>query len=179
MRGQWREVLEANEKNLEVLEAKITKAEDTVLHMAVYVNQIFFVTTLLDNISQNMCRDILRMQNSKRNTPLHVAAEFGNVDICNNIAKRDHTIVSFRNFEGETPLFVAAVHGKRDAFFCPTVKVWLKLTFACSVQVQFSSPNYERPSLSLLRTSYHLISMNVIIMMGKQQSKSSLTHMDY
>jgi hypothetical protein len=34
MRGQWREVLEACEKNLEVLEAKITKAEDKVLHIA-------------------------------------------------------------------------------------------------------------------------------------------------
>jgi hypothetical protein len=35
MRGQWREVLEAYEENPEVLEAKITKAEDTVLHIAV------------------------------------------------------------------------------------------------------------------------------------------------
>jgi hypothetical protein len=35
MRGQWRKVLEAYEKNLEVLEANITKAEDTVLHIAV------------------------------------------------------------------------------------------------------------------------------------------------
>ncbi|MCI61879.1 ankyrin repeat-containing protein, partial [Trifolium medium] len=39
------------------------------------------------------------MQNSKGNTPLHVAAELGNVDICNNITKRDHTLISFRNFE--------------------------------------------------------------------------------
>ncbi|KAL5097226.1 hypothetical protein RYX36_001553 [Vicia faba] len=118
VRGQWKEVLELYEKNPEVLEAKITKAEDTVLHIAVYVSQTFFVTTLLDNISQNMCRNILRMQNSKGNTPLHVAAELGNVDICNNIAKRDPTLISYRNFEGETPLFLAAVHGKRDAFLC-------------------------------------------------------------
>jgi hypothetical protein len=34
MRGQWREVLESYEKTPEVLEAKITKAEDTVLHIA-------------------------------------------------------------------------------------------------------------------------------------------------
>ncbi|XP_058723861.1 uncharacterized protein LOC131595521 [Vicia villosa] len=118
MRGQWKEVLELYEKNPEVLEAKITKAEDTVLHIAVYVSQTFFVTTLLDNISQNMCRNILRMQNSKGNTPLHVAAELGNVDICNNIAKRDPTLIPYRNFEGETPLFLAAVHGNRDAFLC-------------------------------------------------------------
>ncbi|AES64276.1 putative ankyrin repeat-containing domain, PGG domain-containing protein [Medicago truncatula] len=118
MRGQWREVLESYEQNPEVLEAKITKAEDTVLHIAIYVSQTIFVTTLLDNISQDMCRNILRMQNSKGNTPLHVAAELGNVEICNNIARRDPILISYRNFEGETPLFLAAVHGKRDAFFC-------------------------------------------------------------
>lgn len=118
MRGQWREVLEAYEKNPAALEAKLTKAEDTVLHIAVYVGQTSFVETLLDNISQDMCWNILRMQNSKGNTPLHVAAQLGNVDLCNNIAKRDPTVISLRNLEGETPLFLAALHGKSDAFFC-------------------------------------------------------------
>lgn len=118
MRGQWMEVLEAYEKNHGALEAKITKAEDTLLHIAVYVGQTFFVTALLDNIGEDMSRNILRVQNSKGNTPLHVAAELGNVDICNIIAKRDPTLISCRNLEGETPLFLAAVHGKRDAFFC-------------------------------------------------------------
>lgn len=118
IKGQWREVLEAFEKNPKALEAKITKAEDTVLHIAVYVNQTCFVSTLLDNISEDMSKNILRIQNSKGNTPLHVAAELGNVDICNNIAKRDHTLISCRNLEGEAPLYLATVHGKRDAFFC-------------------------------------------------------------
>ncbi|XP_061374344.1 uncharacterized protein LOC133316591 [Gastrolobium bilobum] len=118
MRGQWREVLEAYEKNPEALEAKITKAEDTVLQIAVYVGQTTFVSTLLDNISEEVSRHIIYMQNSKGNTPLHVAAELGNVDICNSIAKRDPNLISVRNLEGETPLFLAAIHGKREAFFC-------------------------------------------------------------
>ncbi|XP_024631952.1 ankyrin repeat-containing protein NPR4 isoform X3 [Medicago truncatula] len=118
IRGQWREVIESYEKNPKVLEAKITKVEDTLLHIAVYLKQTLFVTTLLDKISKDMCWDILRMQNSKGNTPLHVAAELGNVEICNNIAKRDPILISCRNFEGETPLFLAAVYGKREAFFC-------------------------------------------------------------
>ncbi|KAK7303174.1 hypothetical protein RJT34_14076 [Clitoria ternatea] len=119
MRGQWQEVLEAKKKNPATLEAKITKAEDTVLHIAIYVGQTSFVTSLLDNISQEVCCHILQMQNSKGNTPLHLAAELGNVELCNNIAKRDpKNLISRRNLEGETPLFLAAVHGKRDAFFC-------------------------------------------------------------
>ncbi|KHN33108.1 Serine/threonine-protein kinase ULK4, partial [Glycine soja] len=37
VKGQWREALEAYNKNLGALEAKITRVEDTVLHVAVYI----------------------------------------------------------------------------------------------------------------------------------------------
>ncbi|KAK7359649.1 hypothetical protein VNO77_01611 [Canavalia gladiata] len=117
MGGKWREVVEAYKKNPSVLEAKITKAEDTVIHIAVYVGQSFFVETILDNMSNEIGSKILQMKNSKGNTPLHLAAELGNMDLCNNIAKRDPNLISLRNLEGETPLFLAALHGKRDAFF--------------------------------------------------------------
>ncbi|MED6121679.1 hypothetical protein PIB30_032446 [Stylosanthes scabra] len=118
IKGQIREVLEVYEKNHLALEAKITRLEDTVLHIAVYVGQTNFVATLLDNISEEVCFAILKLQNSKGNTPLHLAAELGNVEICYNLAKRDPTLISWRNFQGETPLFLAAIHGKKDAFFC-------------------------------------------------------------
>ncbi|TKY72028.1 Ankyrin-1 protein [Spatholobus suberectus] len=118
MKGQWKEALEAYNKNAGALEAKITKAEDTVLHIAVYVGQTSFVTSVLDNINEKVALNMLHMQNSKGNTPLHLAAELGNVDLCHNIAKRDHKLISSRNCEGETPLFLAAVHGNGDALFC-------------------------------------------------------------
>ncbi|XP_015958584.1 uncharacterized protein LOC107482568 isoform X1 [Arachis duranensis] len=117
-KGQIREVLEVYEKNQLTLEAKITRAEDTVLHIAVYVGQTNFVTTLLDNITEEVCLAILKLQNSKGNTPLHLAAELGNMETCYNIARRDPKLISWRNFQGETPLFLAAIHGKKDAFFC-------------------------------------------------------------
>ncbi|XP_014508252.1 ankyrin repeat-containing protein ITN1 [Vigna radiata var. radiata] len=118
MKGQWREVLEAYKNNPRALEAKVTKAEDTVLHIAVYVGQTNFLTTLLDNINENLSLAILNIPNSKGNTPLHLAAELGNVDICNTIAKRDPNLIFCQNFEGETPLYLAAIHGSKDAFFC-------------------------------------------------------------
>ncbi|KAL2969664.1 hypothetical protein AAZX31_15G094400 [Glycine max] len=86
VKGQWREALEAYNKNLGALEAKITRVEDTVLHVAVSLN-------------------ILCLQNSKGNTPLHLAAQLGNVELCDNMAKRN-------------PKLVSSVHGKREAFFC-------------------------------------------------------------
>ncbi|RDX89472.1 hypothetical protein CR513_28799, partial [Mucuna pruriens] len=105
MKGQWREVLEVYKNNPRALEAKVTKAEDTVLHFAVYVGQTNFLTTLLVNINED------------GNTPLHLAAELGNVDICNTIAKRDPKLISCRNFECETPLLLAAIHGSKYASF--------------------------------------------------------------
>ncbi|KAJ1395169.1 PGG domain [Sesbania bispinosa] len=118
MKGQWRKVLEAYENNSRALEAKITKAEDTFLHIAVYMAQTNFLTTLLENIREDVSLAILNIRNSKGKTPLHLAAELGNVDICNSIAKRDPKLILCVNFEGEIPLFLAAVHGMKDAFFC-------------------------------------------------------------
>ncbi|KAK7245726.1 hypothetical protein RIF29_40575 [Crotalaria pallida] len=118
MKGQWREILEAYQNNPGALEDKITKAEDTVLHMAVYVGQTTLVTTLLDNIGEEMSLAILKVQNLKGNTPLHLAAELGNVEICKYIVKRDPNLICIRNVEGESPLYLAATYGNRDAFFC-------------------------------------------------------------
>ncbi|CAJ1941118.1 unnamed protein product [Sphenostylis stenocarpa] len=118
MKGQWREVLEVYKNNPRALEAKVTKAEDTVLHIAVYVGQANFLTTLLENINEYVSLAILNTPNSMGNTPLHLAAELGNVEICNTIAKRDPKLILCQNFEGETPLYLAAIHGSKDAFFC-------------------------------------------------------------
>ncbi|KAK7412606.1 hypothetical protein VNO78_04100 [Psophocarpus tetragonolobus] len=115
--GQWREALEEYKKKPGALEAKITKVEDSVLHVAVYVGQTCFLSRVLDNIDKEVCLNILYMQNSQGNTPLHLAAQLGNVDMCRIIAKRDSNLISCLNKQGETPLFMAALHGKRDAFF--------------------------------------------------------------
>lgn len=118
MNGQWRKVVEVYKNTPGALEAKVTKSEDTLLHIAIYVGQTNFVFTLLDNITEQESLRILGLQNSKGNTPLHLAAELGNVELCGAIATRDPGLVSSRNSEGETPLFLAAHHGKEEAFFC-------------------------------------------------------------
>lgn len=118
MKGQWKEVLEVCKNNPRALETKVTKAEDSVLHIAVYVGQTIFLTTLLENINEDVSLAILNMPNSKGNTPLHLAAELGKVDICNTIAKRDPKLILCRNFKDETPLYLAAIHGTKDAFYC-------------------------------------------------------------
>ncbi|KAL6323640.1 hypothetical protein AAG906_039236 [Vitis piasezkii] len=51
-----------------------------------------------------------------RNTPLHLAALIGNVGMCMCIAGRHEELLDLRNRAGETPLFLAALRGKKDAF---------------------------------------------------------------
>ena len=61
----------------------------------------------------------LNVQNERGNTPLHLAAALGNVEMCELIANVDRGLItSIRNKENETPLFVAARNGKKDAFLC-------------------------------------------------------------
>ncbi|KAI9114821.1 hypothetical protein K1719_013834 [Acacia pycnantha] len=118
MKGQWKEAVEAYSKNPKALEARTTKSEDTVIHIAIYVGQTNFVTSLLEKMEKEEFIRILSMQNSKGNTPLHLAAELGNLKICRSIAGREPDLISCRNMEGETPLFLAANYGQKDAFFC-------------------------------------------------------------
>ncbi|PQM40041.1 hypothetical protein Pyn_33115 [Prunus yedoensis var. nudiflora] len=61
----------------------------------------------------------LERQNERGNTPLHLAASMGNVRMCECIAKRHPLLVGAPpNDDNETPLFLAALHGKKDAFLC-------------------------------------------------------------
>ena len=60
--------------------------------------------------------DALRIGNEEGDTPLHLAASIGNVQMCNCITAKDPNLVGVRNREAETPLFMAALHGQKDAF---------------------------------------------------------------
>ena len=89
-----------------------------IMHVAIYAGQTHFVTSLLDRMEKEEFTRILSMQNSKGNTPLHLAAELGNLKICRSITGREPDLISSRNMEGETPLFLAANYGQKDAFIC-------------------------------------------------------------
>ncbi|ESR34153.1 hypothetical protein CICLE_v10004568mg [Citrus x clementina] len=62
--------------------------------------------------------DVLKLQNRKGNTALHLAAALGNEVMCHCMASKDPKLVAVRNHEGETPLFLAALEGQKDAFLC-------------------------------------------------------------
>ncbi|XP_048235320.1 uncharacterized protein LOC8280665 isoform X2 [Ricinus communis] len=119
MRGNWNEVAVAYE-NPVVQQQKITASEETALHMAVRFGKTRVVRELVGMIEENNAFRVLELSNDKGNTALHLAAALGNVPICYCIATKDPSgeLMKKQNSKGETPLFLAALHGKKEAFSC-------------------------------------------------------------
>ncbi|XP_027119571.1 uncharacterized protein [Coffea arabica] len=125
MKKNWKEVLNVCRNNPSACMAKLTKSEDTALHIAVssfHADQIDangqakVVSDLVESLPPDQAVEILKVQNDKGDTPLHLAAALGSATICICIARKDHVLISERNLKGETPLFMAAHHGKMEAF---------------------------------------------------------------
>ena len=118
---------------------KLNRRGDTVLHLAVIDNQEARVEELVRHISEapkntltenqeetekrvkegtDNYKDILETTNERGNNPLHLAAVMGSVRMCEAIGSKHNGLVDMRNNDDETPLFLAAAYGNKDAFFC-------------------------------------------------------------
>ncbi|KAM1057879.1 hypothetical protein COP1_031188 [Malus domestica] len=112
MLNEWKAVVRIYRLNKEAHGAKITKSGDTALHVAVSDGQEEHVKELVNQITV----EELEIQNERGNTPLHIAAWMGNETMCACIANDYPSLVGAQNVDKETPLFLAAVYGKKDAF---------------------------------------------------------------
>ncbi|KAM5569644.1 hypothetical protein ABKV19_016914 [Rosa sericea] len=125
MKGQWEKVMEAYRNSITAQVAKITRSKETALHIAIADGRTEIVLELVNIILNNGDKSddsastaVLSIANDRGNTPLHLAAWLGNVQVCHSIAAQAASLVSVRNVEGETPLFLAALNGNTKAFLC-------------------------------------------------------------
>ncbi|XP_052111188.1 uncharacterized protein LOC107468075 [Arachis duranensis] len=117
MEGRWKEVVEIYEKEKRAHTAKIKRGGESALHLAVTDGQEEVVLELVDLIMKAESKEeALRIQNKRSNTALHLAASMGTIRMVRVIAHADPELVNFRNVDGETPLFLAAFHGRKEAF---------------------------------------------------------------
>lgn len=116
MQGKWEEVIEMYKNNKKAHQAKITVLGDTALHIAILDGKDAEVEKLVDHIGEDL--DARMIKNNMGNTPLHLAASIGKVRMCKCIANGNEKLVGARNKKNETPLFLAAHQGKKEAFLC-------------------------------------------------------------
>ncbi|KAJ1414171.1 PGG domain [Sesbania bispinosa] len=121
MKGKWGEVVNEYKENKKAHKARITRSGDTALHVAVSDGQESVVEQLVKLIcnsdsEEDERKEALRIQNERRNTALHYAASMGSVQMCRLIASAEPSLLTIRNVDGETPLFLAALHGNKEAF---------------------------------------------------------------
>ena len=139
MSDGWDKVIEIYTRNPVAHCAKITNSGDTALHIAVIGGKKKTVEQLVSLMSLEEAAKALRVKNERGYTPLHLAAFVGNASLCDCLASKIYSdeelrnssgneqvekieagydILGERNKENETPLFLAAVMGKTDAFLC-------------------------------------------------------------
>ncbi|XP_028769165.1 uncharacterized protein LOC114726662 [Neltuma alba] len=123
MKGRWGEVIDMYRQDARLHNARITRSGHTALHIAVSDGKEDVVKQMLHVMSQKQPRKeglikALRTPNNRNNTALHLAASMGNSRMCYIIASEDPALVDDRNVDGETPLFLAALHGRKQAFLC-------------------------------------------------------------
>ncbi|KAJ8899420.1 hypothetical protein K2173_018394 [Erythroxylum novogranatense] len=123
MKAEWNKVVEQYNKDETIYGAKITKSDDTALHIAASDGQEDVVTEIVgimcrDPEKKKLAVEALLVRNKRGDTPLHIAASQGSVNMCHCIAEVDYALVSARNHDKETPFFLTVLHGKEEAFHC-------------------------------------------------------------
>lgn len=120
MKGEWDEVVRIYQDYPEAHTTRITRTGETALHVAVSDSQEDTVEDLLGLIAgtavEGYTKAVLEIRNVRGNTALHYAASVGSVRMCECIALEHPSLVGLCNVEGETPLFLAALHGKKEVF---------------------------------------------------------------
>ncbi|KAI4301206.1 hypothetical protein L6164_034507 [Bauhinia variegata] len=118
----WKKVIEIFKEHPEFYTAKITKSEDTVLHVVATHGAndtlVQFLDAMQENIDWRATRRALGAKNKQGDTPLHCAAARSSSSpiMCQRIVLIDPMLVVDRNNNRETPLFLAALHGHKETF---------------------------------------------------------------
>ncbi|KAK4281208.1 hypothetical protein QN277_012730 [Acacia crassicarpa] len=121
LEGRWEEVVAEYKKNARIHKRPINITNDTALHVAVNDNKDDVVKKLVEELKRyKKSLSALELGNDMGDTPLHCAASRGSLEMCRCIAEAqgggDCKLIEARNRNQETPLYLAALHGYKDAF---------------------------------------------------------------
>ncbi|XP_058104261.1 ankyrin repeat-containing protein At5g02620-like isoform X6 [Magnolia sinica] len=113
LQGEWEAITTLYRERPTLCDAAPVTAVtgNTLIHIAVqYSGRAEVVSELLDLLPER----VRVAKNNGGNTSLHEAARAGNTEIATVILKKDEGLITSRNSCGETPVFCAATHGKKE-----------------------------------------------------------------
>nr|GMC55868.1 protein ACCELERATED CELL DEATH 6-like [Ipomoea batatas] len=143
IRGDWEGARRFFDCDPDAVTAKITKDSETVLHVAVARSKaIYFISKLLEV----MPSDALRMTNRFRETALHFAAKFGNVEAAKLLVSRDPDLPSIWNDSNCLALHSAALFGHKE------MVIYLLTVTGDHVR---PSPFADKPGITLMMLLVH------------------------
>jgi ankyrin repeat protein len=117
-KDKWDEVVNIYKWTPLAHKAKSSSSGDTAVHIAVsQQGKEEIAKQLIAEIrSHEGGKVALEIKNNEGDTPLHVALSKGNVRLCECIAQAYPSLVGVGNVNRETPIFLAALHGQKEAF---------------------------------------------------------------
>ncbi|KAF2300971.1 hypothetical protein GH714_018733 [Hevea brasiliensis] len=110
--GKWEEAKQIIDDDKNAPIAKVTRAGETALHIAVSTGRSIQFVQKLVNL---MDKDLLGQPDEEGDTPLHYAAFAGNTEAARILVKKDSKLPQKTNTYGLTPLHSAAENGQRKA----------------------------------------------------------------
>lgn len=118
--GHWRQFVSIYRDNFMARGFRMNSLGDTPLHLAISNGAPGYIVDKLCHIvsEDTELQEILETKDYHGNTPLHLAASMGSLKSCVSIAKANPFLLTCRNKEGETPLFLAAIRGNTEIFLC-------------------------------------------------------------
>ncbi|XXG52123.1 hypothetical protein AAC387_Pa03g0520 [Persea americana] len=98
-KGDWEAVLCKYRKCKDTVQtAKITRSNETALHIAISYSRIDIVEELLKIIDAHLIRE---MTDHRKENPLHLAALLGQTKTCKLLVDKDPELIGARNIDGE------------------------------------------------------------------------------
>ncbi|KAI9178582.1 hypothetical protein LWI28_028187 [Acer negundo] len=110
VKGDWGTAKSIFDKYPEDIQARISKAEDTALHIAAAANRTLFVKELVNSIHMNV--DYLATENKEKNTAFCLAAAAGNMELVDLMLVKNEELARTRGKKNLLPIQMAALLGK-------------------------------------------------------------------
>ncbi|XP_061983439.1 uncharacterized protein LOC133703816 isoform X2 [Populus nigra] len=116
--GEWQQMIDYYQKNIEYLFSPVTLSLDTGFHLAVHSNEEQPLRDLLEIVKEKQSpsteEDFLKITNKFGNTVLHEATIYGNYEAVRLLVERFPDLITIPNKYSETPLFTAAGFGEAE-----------------------------------------------------------------